>query len=198
MKSRILKQVHRLGAGLSSPYLKSLMEETSLSEKELRRRAARARTAILHDYSRFSILTNDTFFQRILRGFIKELGIDNKVPIVGLAKRLEEVFYPGDPVPYYLSRTGEPLKVVCHIRDEAHRFAITYHKSLRDKAIRESVLDEVTGIGEAKKMKLLKKFRSVYGIARASAGEIAAAAGVNGTVAAEVLKAVSQLTRKGD
>ncbi|MBQ5753425.1 MAG: UvrD-helicase domain-containing protein [Alistipes sp.] len=76
MKSRILKQVHRLGAGLSSPYLKSLMEETSLSEKELRRRAARARTAILHDYSRFSILTNDTFFQRILRGFIKELGID--------------------------------------------------------------------------------------------------------------------------
>jgi excinuclease ABC subunit C len=88
--------------------------------------------------------------------------------------------------------------VITRLRDEAHRFAITYHKSLRDKAIRESVLDEVTGIGEAKKMKLLKKFRSVYGIARASAGEIAAAAGVNGMVAAEVLKAVSQLTRKGD
>ncbi len=76
MKSRILKHIHRLGAGLSSPYLNDLIRETSLSEKELRRRAARARTAILHDYSRFSILTNDTFFQRILRGFIKELGID--------------------------------------------------------------------------------------------------------------------------
>ena len=88
--------------------------------------------------------------------------------------------------------------VITRLRDEAHRFAITYHKSLRDKAIRESVLDEVAGIGEAKKMKLLKKFRSVYGIARASAEEIASAAGVNETVAAEVLKAVSQLTRKGD
>lgn len=76
MKSRILKQIHRLGAGLKSPYLENLMAETSLSERELRRRAARARTAILHDYSRFAILTNDTFFQRILRGFIKELGID--------------------------------------------------------------------------------------------------------------------------
>ena len=76
MKSRILKHIHRLGAGLSSPYLTDLIKETELSEAELRRRAARARTAILHDYSRFSILTNDTFFQRILRGFIKELGID--------------------------------------------------------------------------------------------------------------------------
>jgi len=55
-----------------------------------------------------------------------ELGLEKQVPIVGLAKRLEEIYYPGDPMPYYLSRTGEPLKVVCHIRDEAHRFGITF------------------------------------------------------------------------
>ena len=59
-----------------------------------------------------------------------ELGLEKQVPIVGLAKRLEEIYYPGDPMPYYLSRTGEPLKVVCHIRDEAHRFGITFHLSL--------------------------------------------------------------------
>jgi excinuclease ABC subunit C len=87
--------------------------------------------------------------------------------------------------------------VITRLRDEAHRFAITYHKSLRDRAIRESVLDEVVGIGEAKKMKLLRRFRSVYGIARASVDEIAAVAGVNATVAVEVLKAVSAITRKG-
>ncbi len=58
-----------------------------------------------------------------------ELGLEKQVPIVGLAKRLEEIYYPGDPMPYYLSRTGEPLKVVCHIRDEAHRFGITFHRA---------------------------------------------------------------------
>ena len=60
-----------------------------------------------------------------------ELGLEKQVPIVGLAKRLEEIYYPGDPMPYYLSRTGEPLKVVCHIRDEAHRFGITFHRQKR-------------------------------------------------------------------
>ena len=76
MKSRILRQIDDLASGEESDYLQMLMQETGLSEQELRHRALKVRTAILHDYSRFAILTNDTFFQRILRAFIKELGIE--------------------------------------------------------------------------------------------------------------------------
>lgn len=134
---------------------------------------------------------------RAARAVFAELGISD-IPTIGLAESQETIVLDDGRDDINLERDSQALMVITRLRDEAHRFAITYHKSLRDKAIRESVLDEVTGIGEAKKMKLLKKFRSVYGIARASADEIAAAAGVNETVAAEVLKAVSQLTRKGD
>ncbi len=76
MKSRILRQINHLASGAESDYLDSLKKDTGESEEELRRRAKRVRTAILHDYSRFTILTNDTFFQRILRAFVKELGIE--------------------------------------------------------------------------------------------------------------------------
>lgn len=81
--------------------------------------------------------------------------------------------------------------MLTRLRDEAHRFAITYHRNLREKHIRESVLDEVAGIGEAKKLKLLRRFKSIYGIARATADEIAAVAGVNVTTAAEVRRVAS-------
>ena len=79
--------------------------------------------------------------------------------------------------------------MLTRLRDEAHRFAITYHRSLRDRAIRESALDEVPGIGAAKKAKLLKRFGSVRGIARASAEEVAACVGVGRSVAEAVLAA---------
>lgn len=76
MKSRILRRIHELASGEKSEYLSSLMRDTGLPEEVLRRRAARVRSAILHDYSRFTVLTNDTFFQRILRAFVKELGLE--------------------------------------------------------------------------------------------------------------------------
>ena len=76
MKSRILKEIHRLASGGASPYLENLCRELSLDERSVRKRAAEVRSKILHDYSRFTVLTIDTFFQRILRAFIKELGID--------------------------------------------------------------------------------------------------------------------------
>ena len=76
MKSRILKEIHALASGAESPYLKDLCRELSLDERSVRKRAAEVRSKILHDYSRFTVLTIDTFFQRILRAFIKELGID--------------------------------------------------------------------------------------------------------------------------
>ena len=76
MKSRILKEIHRLVSGAESPYLESLCNELRLDAETVRKRATEARSRILHDYSRFTVLTIDTFFQRILRAFIKELGLD--------------------------------------------------------------------------------------------------------------------------
>ena len=112
-------------------------------------------------------------------GVLKELGIEGKVPIVGLAKRLEEVFYPGDPIPYYLSRTGEPLKVVCHIRDEAHRFGITFHRHKRNNALITSELDSIEGIGEKSRNALLKHFKSVRKIKEATLEELASVIGTS-------------------
>ena len=106
-------------------------------------------------------------------GVLKELGIEKRVPIVGLAKRLEEIFFPGDPMPYYLSRTGEPLKVVCHIRDEAHRFGITFHRLKRSNSFLTSELDDIKGIGQKSREALLKRFKSVANIRRASIDELA-------------------------
>ena len=102
-----------------------------------------------------------------------ELGIDKQVPIVGLAKRLEEIYYPNDPMPYYLSRTGEPLKVVCHIRDEAHRFGITFHRQKRSNAFLRSELKGIPGIGPRTVETLLKHFRTVARIRSASDEELA-------------------------
>ena len=76
MKSRILSEIHKLASGEDSAHIKELMRDTSLSEATIRSRAKIVRSAILHDYSHFSVLTNDTFFQRILRAFIRELGLD--------------------------------------------------------------------------------------------------------------------------
>ena len=99
---------------------------------------------------------------------LKELGIENRVPIVGLAKRLEEVFYPGDPTPYYLSRTGEPLKVICHLRDEAHRFGITFHRHKRTKSFIDSELNHIPGIGDKSLTALLRHFKTVRAVREAS------------------------------
>ena len=90
-------------------------------------------------------------------GVLCELGLAGQVPVVGLAKRIEEIFYPGDPMPYYLSRTGEPLKVVCHIRDEAHRFGITFHRQKRSKSFIHSELEQIPGIGNRTIQALLRR-----------------------------------------
>ena len=100
------------------------------------------------------------------------LGIENQVPIVGLAKRIEEVFYPNDPMPYYLSRTGEPLKVVCHIRDEAHRFGITFHRQKRSQAFINSELEQIPGIGTKSLNALLRHFKTVSKVREASLAEL--------------------------
>ena len=119
------------------------------------------------------------------RAAFAEIGVTD-IPTIGLAERQEEIVLGEGIDNLFLPRDSEALFVLTRLRDEAHRFAITYHRNLREKHIRESVLDEVAGIGEAKKLKLLKAFKSIYGIARASTDEIAAVAGVNENTAAEV------------
>ena len=124
---------------------------------------------------------------RAARAVFDELGVTD-IPTVGLAKRQEEVVLDDGRPNVFLPRDSQALMVITRLRDEAHRFAITYHRSLRERTIRESALDEVPGIGEAKKVKLLRAFRSVRGIARASVEEVASVAGVRAAVAAEVVR----------
>ena len=103
---------------------------------------------------------------------LRELGLEKQIPIVGQAKRLEEIYYPGDPMPYYLSRTGEPLKVVCHIRDEAHRFGITFHRQKRSGNFLKSELKGIAGIGPRTVETLLAHFHTVTRIRNASDEEL--------------------------
>jgi excinuclease ABC subunit C len=124
---------------------------------------------------------------RAARAVFEELGI-NDIPVIALAERQEEIVLDDGRENILLPRDSQALFVLTRLRDEAHRFAITHHRKLRDRTIRESVLDEVPGIGEAKKVKLLSRFKSIYGIAKASREEIAAVAAVNLATAAEVLK----------
>ena len=125
---------------------------------------------------------------RAAREAFAEVGVTD-IPTIGLAERQEEVVFDDGRENLLLPRDSQALFVLTRLRDEAHRFAITYHRNLRERHIRESVLDEVPGIGEAKKAKLLRRFRSIYGIARADEAEVAAVAGVRPSVAAAVLHA---------
>lgn len=132
---------------------------------------------------------------RAARAVFAELGI-NDIPTVGLAKRQEEIVLDDGRESILLPRDSQGLFVITRLRDEAHRFAITYHRSLREKTIKESILDEIPGIGEAKKLKLLKTFKSIRYLAKASVEEIASVAGVSELIAREVLRAASTMTMK--
>ena len=119
---------------------------------------------------------------------LAELGVQ-EVSTVGLAKRFEEVYRPGHPEPVRIPRGSDALYLLQHIRDEAHRFAITYHRTLRDRRVRESALDRVPGIGEERKKALLKTFGSVRRILQASEDELAA------VVPAPVARRLQQVLR---
>ena len=108
---------------------------------------------------------------------LKELGIEQEVQIVGIAERLEEIFFYGDPVPIYLDKNSESLKVIQHARNEAHRFGINHHRNKRSKNSIKSELSEIKGIGENSIVKLLKKFKSIDRLSKASYEEISAEIG---------------------
>ncbi len=103
---------------------------------------------------------------------LKQLGIYGQIPLIGIAKKLEEIYLPDDPLPLHISKKSSSLKLLQRIRDEAHRFAITFHRQKRSSTI-NTKLQELPGIGAHTADKLLTAFRSVKKIKQASQEELA-------------------------
>jgi len=103
---------------------------------------------------------------------LKLLGIEKKVTVIGIAKRLEELYYPGDQYPLYLDKKSETLKIIQHLRDEAHRFGITFHRNQRSRKTFVSELENIPGIGKTSVEKLLKTFKSAKKVKEASDEEL--------------------------
>jgi excinuclease ABC subunit C len=122
---------------------------------------------------------------------LDELGIDD-IPVCGLAKRLEEVWLPGQADPVILPRSSEGLYLLQRVRDEAHRFAITHHRSRRSKTMVESMLDDVPGLGEVRRKTLIKHFGSLKKLRSATVEEIAEVPGIGTRTATAIANAVAQ------
>ena len=99
---------------------------------------------------------------------LEVLGLRGKIAIIGIAKRLEEIYYPDDPIPLYLDKKSETLKIIQQLRNEAHRFGITHHRNKRSKGAIQSELTNITGIGEKTILNLLKEYKSVKRIQETS------------------------------
>jgi len=105
------------------------------------------------------------------------LGLRGRITIIGIAKKLEEIYFPGDSVPLYLDKNSYTLKIIQHLRNEAHRFGINFHRNKRSSQMNRSLLDEIPGIGDKTKELLLKKYGSLKKITEATAEELEAAVG---------------------
>ena len=110
---------------------------------------------------------------------LRALGLSDKIKMIGVAKRLEEIFFPGESIPLFLDRRSETLKVIQQIRDEAHRFGITHHRNKRSKSTFRTQLTEIEGIGDITSRNLLLKFQSVKKISQTSLEELANAIGAS-------------------
>ena len=108
---------------------------------------------------------------------LEDMGLRGKIAVVGIAKRLEEIYFPGDSVPLYIDKNSETLRVIQHLRDEAHRFGITHHRNRRSKSALVSELDGIKGIGPKTAEALLAEFKSVKRIRQASIEQLAAVVG---------------------
>jgi excinuclease ABC subunit C len=131
------------------------------------------------------------------RQAMDELGLGD-IPVCGLAKRLEEVWLPDDEDPVIFSRTSEGLYLLQRLRDEAHRFAITHHRSRRSKSMVESVLDDVPGLGEVRRKTLLRHFGSLKKLRQATVDEVAGLPGFGRRTAESVVAAVNSAAIKAD
>jgi excinuclease ABC subunit C len=110
---------------------------------------------------------------------IDDLGLRGKIAIIGIAKRLEELFYPGDSVPLYLDKKSETLKIIQHLRNEAHRFGITHHRDKRSKSALQTSMETIPGIGEKTMLTLIKHFKSVKRLQLATEKEISEVIGAS-------------------
>lgn len=110
---------------------------------------------------------------------LDELGLRGKIAIVGIAKRLEEIYFPGDTTPLYIDKNSESLRLIQHLRDEAHRFGITHHRNKRSKGQVASVLDGIKGIGPGTRDALLRHFKSIKRVREASLDELVAVIGAS-------------------
>ena len=108
---------------------------------------------------------------------LDELGLRGQIAMIGIAKTLNEIYFPGDSLPLYIDKNSETLKVVQRLRDEAHRFGITHHRNRRSKSQVHSVLDEIRGVGDKTKQLLLKEFKSLKRIKEASLPQLTAVVG---------------------
>jgi excinuclease ABC subunit C len=122
---------------------------------------------------------------------LEELGIKDQ-PIIGLAKRLEEVFRPGLSDPQNIPKTSASLRLLQGLRDESHRFAITYHRKLRQKRTLTSELDDIPGIGPNRRKTLLRHFGSLKKVREASAVDIATVDGISKKLAGEIYGALQE------
>lgn len=107
------------------------------------------------------------------------LGLRGKIAIIGIAKRLEELFYPDDPIPLYLDKKSETLKIIQQLRNEAHRFGIEHHRNKRSKGALKTELENISGVGEQTIVDLMKSFKTVKRIANAKLDELEAVVGVS-------------------
>jgi excinuclease ABC subunit C len=121
---------------------------------------------------------------------LEDLGLEQEIPVAALAKRFEEVFVPGQPDPIRIPRQSEALYLLQRIRDEAHRFAITYHRELRGKRMTKSVLDDVPGLGPTRRKRLIKELGSVKAVKEASLEELQALTWLPNAVASAVYEKV--------
>ncbi len=103
---------------------------------------------------------------------LEELGLRGKITVIGIAKKLEEIYFPDDPLPLYIDKKSETLRIIQRLRDEAHRFGITHHRKKREKATLKTELTEISGIGEETAKKLLHDFKSVKNIKTATLDEL--------------------------
>ena len=122
---------------------------------------------------------------------LERLGLAGSTTLIGLAKRNEEIYRSGHPEPLVLPRTSPALKLVQRVRNEAHRFAIGYHRRLRGAELVHSALDDIPGVGRKTRLALLRHFGSVQGVSRATAAQLAAVPGVGRVTAERILAVLS-------
>ncbi|HJM97311.1 MAG TPA: excinuclease ABC subunit C, partial [Acidimicrobiales bacterium] len=122
---------------------------------------------------------------------LKELNLEDRIPVAAIAKKYEEVYVPWNPDPIRIPRDSEALYLLQRIRDESHRFAVNYHRQLRNKQMKKSILDEISGLGPVRKQKLVQHFGSIEKIRKAELDDFTKLTWLPKSVAKEVFEKCS-------